>query len=289
MSHGRRIESRSDDDANLLAVVDVLSRMLDADEHQAVRGDIAESGVGVGAAFRDLLGLIVRRQVGLWTVWQPWLALFGVCGLAGVSLSRIVFRLNVDLGLQLMAYRDGAHFGTGLTPDQAFLPCLTVASLVWSWTCGFVLGSLSGRAVWLTWSVFYLIVLDSAWARFVLSGNIILRDPRRLDLLMSTTLPLTISSLLFSLSAFGGTFLGVRWRVLPLRAAYVLASAITILTILTTWMSGWYETAHEVWSGGAWHGVSWPMRLLPFVLVSWPVTYLLATANPDTTIDKGNT
>ncbi len=39
--------------------------------------------------------------------------------------------------------------------------------------------------------------------------------------------------------------------------------------------SGWYETAHEIWSGGAWHGVSW---LLPFVLVSWPVTYLCEPA-----------
>jgi len=150
-------------------LVETLSRMLDPDERQAVRGDLAESGVSVVTALRDLLGLIVRRQVGLWTVWQPWLALFGVCGLAGVPLSRIAFRLNVDLGLQLMAYRHGAHFGTSLTPDQdmAFLLCLTVALLVWSWTCGFVLGSLSGRAVWLTWSVFYLIVLDSAWARFV--------------------------------------------------------------------------------------------------------------------------
>jgi hypothetical protein len=272
-------------------LVETLSRMLDPDERQAVRGDLAESGVSVVTALRDLLGLIVRRQVGLWTVWQPWLALFGVCGLAGVPLSRIAFRLNVDLGLQLMAYRHGAHFGTSLTPDQdmAFLLCLTVALLVWSWTCGFVLGSLSGRAVWLTWSVFYLIVLDSAWARFVLSGNIILRDPRPLDLLMATTLPLTIAPLLFTLSALGGTLLGVRRRALPLRAAYVLASAVTIITILTTWMSGWYETAHEVWSGGAWHGVSWPLRLLPFVLVSWPVAYLLAIANQQHTREKETT
>ena len=108
-------------------------------------------------------------------------------------------------------------------------------------------------------------VLDSAWVRFVLSGSIILRNVKPLRLFMAVILPLNIATLLFSLSAPCGTFLGVRWRVLPLRAVYVLASAIIILTILTTWMSGWYETAHEVWSGGAWHGVSWRMRLLPFV------------------------
>jgi hypothetical protein len=263
-------------------LVDVLSRMLDADERQAVRGDLAESGESVVRAIRDVLGLIVRRQVGLWAGWQPWLALLGIACLAGVPLSRIAFRLNVDLGQQLMAYYTyGVHFGTLLTSqqDMAWLLCLAVALILWSWTCGFVLGSLSGRGVWLTWSVFYLMVLDSALVRFILSGNMILRDPQPLRLLMVATLPLNPATFLFSLSALWGAFMGVRRRVLSLRAAYVLASAIAIFTILTTWMSGWYETAHEEWSGGAWHVVAWPVRMLPFVLASWPVAYLLAMAN----------
>ena len=262
-------------------LVDILSRMLDADERQVVRGDFAESGQSVARAIRDVSDLVVRRQIGLWTVWQPWLALLGIACLAGLPLSRIAFRLNVDLGQQLMAYlKYGVHFETGVTPrqDMAFLLCLAVALLFWSWTCGFVLGSLSGRAVWLTWFVFYLIVQDSAWARLVLSGNIIVRDRRPLPLLMAAILPLSIATFLFSLSALCGMYLGVRRRALPLRPAYLLASAITILTILATWTSGWYETAHEIWSGGAWRGVSWPKRQLPFVLAGWPAAYLLATA-----------
>jgi len=259
----------------------VLARGLEPAERNVVLGDLAESDEGAGAATCDLLGLIVRRQVGLWTVWRPWLALLGICGLAGVPLSQIAFSLNVDLGQQLMAYlKYGVHFETGVTPrqDMAFFLCLAVALVVWSWTCGFVLGSLSGRSVWLTWSVFYLIVLDSAWARFVLSGNIIVRGARPLPLLMAAILPLSLATLLFSLAALYGTYLGVRRRALPLRPAYLLASAITILTIFATWTSGWYETAHEIWSGGAWRGVSWPKRLLPFVLAGWPAAYLLATA-----------
>ncbi|HUD65388.1 MAG TPA: hypothetical protein VMQ17_12445 [Candidatus Sulfotelmatobacter sp.] len=270
-------------------LVDILSRMLDADERQAVRGDLAESGESIGMALRDVLGLIVRRQIGLWTDWQPWLALLAVASMAGVLLSRILFRFNVDLSQQLVAYQQyGVHFGTLLTPqqDMAFLLSLAVALLVWLWTCGFVLGSLSGGAIWLTWSVFYLMVLDSAWVRFVLSGNIIVRNAGPLRRFMAVTVPLNIATLLFLLAGLCGAFLGVRRRVLALRAAYVLASAITILTILTTWMSGWYETAHEVWSGGAWQGVSWPMRLLPLVLVSWPVAYVLATAKRRNTSDK---
>jgi len=37
-------------------------------------------------------------------------------------------------------------------------------------------------------------------------------------------------------------------------------------------------------SGGAWHRVSWPMRLLPLMLLSWTVAYLLATATSSATL-----
>ena len=262
--------------------VDILSAMLDADERQAVRGDLTESGESIVRATGDVLGLIARRQIGLWTEWQPWLALLGVACVAGPPMSRIAFRFDVDLRQQLTAYYTyGVHFGTLLTPqqDMAWLLCLGIALLLWSWTCGFVLGSLSGRAVWLTGSLFYLMVLDSTLVRFILSGNVILRGLQPLRLLMAATLPLNPATFLFSLSALWGAFMGVRRRVLPVRAAHVMASAITIFTILVMWMSGWYETAHEVWSSGAWHGVSWTTRLLPFVVVSWPVAYLVATSN----------
>jgi hypothetical protein len=53
------------------------------------------------------------------TKWQPWLALLGIACVAGVPLSGIAFRLNVDLGQQLTAYRTyGVHFGTLLTSQQ---------------------------------------------------------------------------------------------------------------------------------------------------------------------------
>jgi len=259
----------------------VLALALEPAERDVVLGDVSESCEGLGAAMHDLLGLIVRRPAGLWRTWRPWLALFGVSCLAGVPLSRIAFRLNVGFGQQLMAYyKYGVHFETGLTArqDWVFLLCLACALVGWSWTCGFVLGSLSGRAVWLTWLVFYLAVLDAAAARFVMTGNLILRDPRPLRLLLSATLPLSIAALLFLFPALFGAFVGVRRRVLSLRHAYVLGSIITVLTVLTIWTSGWYESAHEVWSGGVWPGVSWPTRLLPYLLVSWPVAYLFATA-----------
>jgi hypothetical protein len=271
----------------------VLARALEPAERDVVLGDLVESGEGVGAATRNLLGLIVRRQVGLWLFWRPWLALFGVSCLAGLALSRIVFRLNVDL------YKYAAHYATTLTARQevAFLLCLAGALTVWSWTCGFVLGSLSGRAVWLTWSVFYFMVLDSAWARFLLAGNIILRNPRThetpldslqgaLRLLMATTLPLSIAALLFLLPALLGAFVGVRRRVLTVHHAYLIAAVNTALTILTTWSTCWYDPAHLP---ARWPGVPWSTRLLPFLLASWPAAYLLACSLPTGSRPKDQT
>jgi hypothetical protein len=95
---------------------------------------------------------------------------------------------------------------------------------------------------------------------------------------MGATLPLSIAALLFVFPALFGVFAGIRRRVLPLRYTYLLGSVIAILTMLMIWMSGLYETAHEVWSEGVWTGASWPMRSLPFLLVSWPAAYLLAAA-----------
>src|SRR6185436_11569030 len=220
----------------------LLARALEPAERDVVLGDLAESGEGVGPATRHLLGLIVRRQVGLWLAWRPWLALLGVSCLAAVSLSRIVYRLNVDL------HKHAAGYATSLTAGQevAFLLLLAGAVAVWSWTCGFVLGSLSGRAVWLTWSVFYFVVLDSAWARFVRMGHIFPPNPHThaalldswpgtLRLLMATTLPLSIAALLFAFPALAGAFGGVRRRRLTVHYAYLMASVNMALALFTTW------------------------------------------------------
>jgi hypothetical protein len=55
--------------------VDLVARTLEADERDAVCGDLAESGESGGQALRDLLGLVLRRQAALWKDWRPWLAL----------------------------------------------------------------------------------------------------------------------------------------------------------------------------------------------------------------------
>jgi len=98
-----------------------------------------------------------------------------------------------------------------------------------------------------------------------------------LRLLMFTTLPLSIAALLFLFPALFGAFVGVRWRILPVRHRYLIGSVNIALAVLATWATGWYDPAHLP---AGWPRVPWPVRLLPFLLASWPAAYLLACSLP---------
>jgi hypothetical protein len=164
------------------------------------------------------------------------------------------------------------------------LLCTAAALIAWSWACGFVVGSLSGRAVWITWYMFYQVVLHATWARFVLSGNIFLRDPHPLRLLIFLALPLPFSpvSIPLFLSSLLGVLHGARRRALTVPGAYLACVVVASFTILTCWTVGWHETAREVWSGGLWRGSAWATRVLPFPFISWPAVWLAATAHRET-------
>lgn len=253
--------------------VDILSRTLETEEREAVRGDLTESGATPGQAIGDVLGLVVRRQAALWKDWHPWLALVGLVGIAAALLSELAFQFDGEILMQVRTYwRHGVHYGTGLSvgEDAVYLVSLFLAVFSWSWASGFVLGSLSGRTAWLTGTLFCLVVHSSYSLR--LPGV-------QLSRIFGLILPMSLPMLPFLIGAIWGMNRGVRLRVLDLRHALPLAAVIAILTLLVTWTGGWYETVREVWSEGAWHAIPWPRRLLPLATVSWPVAYLLAIAS----------
>ena len=262
-------------------LVDVVSRMLEPAERDVVCGDFTESAESGGRALRGVLGLVVRRQAALWKDWRPWLALVGLVGAVAAVLSEIAFKLDGDISQQAQAYSHyGVRFDTGLTAGQdiVHLACLSAALFLWSWVSGFVLGSLSGRAIWLTGALFYLVALDSFTARLLTSGDVRFGNVALPWIILSAVLPVDIVRAPFLLSAIWGVRRGLRLRALEVRPTVILAVAVAILSSLVTWTSGWYESAHETWSGGAWRGVPWQTRVLPLALVSWPVAYMLATA-----------
>jgi cytochrome c biogenesis protein CcmG/thiol:disulfide interchange protein DsbE len=263
-------------------LVDIVSRTFHPDERDAVCGDLAESGTAGGQALRDVLGLVIRRQAELWKDWHPWLALGGLVGVAGVLLSDIAFRFDAAIVLQVRTYwRHGVHFGTGLSvgEDSVYLVCLFLALFSWSWTSGFVLGSLSGRATWLTGTLFCLVVHGWYSLRLILPRGLTLPSGQLWEIVLDLFFMASIPMLPFLAAAIWGMNRGVRLRALGFRQALLLAASVAGLTSLVTWTSGWYERVREIWSEGVWHAVPWPTRLLPLAIVGWPVAYMLVTAS----------
>lgn len=118
-------------------LVDKLSRMLEPSERDAVCGDLAELGLTGGQAFRDLLGLIARRQAALWKDWRPWLALLGIAVPLGLLLTRDSHQIGGSLSRHLWTWwRYGVRYETGLTPagDVTVFVCGALALVFSSWS-----------------------------------------------------------------------------------------------------------------------------------------------------------
>jgi len=218
-------------------LVSFVAQLLERDEREAVRGDLVEAGESAWPALVDVLGLVVRRQAGLWKNWRPWLAAFGLALPSTFLL----------MGYSLSVSQTYQHFigptilkTTGLTlgPGFSLLMCNVLLLIGWSWTGGFVVGSLSRRTVWVSAALSCLPSLFCL-ARF------------RVESLSRFCL------LLFLVPAIWGLWRGLRITRIKLSSALFLAVAVTALTVPT-------------WSGkGPW---------IPNWALSWPAWYLVATA-----------
>ena len=207
-------------------LVDIIARMLHPDERDAVCGDLAESGATGGQALRDVFGLVIRRQAELWKDWHPWLALTGLVGVAATLLSEIAFQFDASIVLQVRTYwRHGVHFGTGLTvrEDAVYLGCLFLALFAWSWTSGFVLGSLSGRCAWLNGTLFCLVVQSYA-LRLILPRGLTLPSKQLWELVLNLFFIMSVPMLPFLVAAIWGMNRGARMPTLQLRHAILLAA-----------------------------------------------------------------
>jgi hypothetical protein len=271
--------------------VDLVSRLLDVDERDAVRGDLTESGASGGSALCDVLGLVVRRQAALWMDWRPWLALAGVVAPLGVLLSH-VSRWWADgtaiyawlyVNNWTWAYLDspGARRDLVNISTNFFLQCVTLIG--WSWTSGFVLGSLSRRTLWVTGTLFCLVVVGGTHGT-VTTGRANPFNATVFSLTFySLVFPWILRTLLVLLPALRGMRSSLQRTSLPLLRTMLWAVAIAMLT---AWTAQGLESSvifgrHVVpadpgLDGGMGTVVNLrPLRLLPLVMV-WPVAYMLA-------------
>ena len=213
------------------------SKLLERDEREAVLGDLAECNESGWHGLLDVLGLVIRRQTLLWRNWRPWLAAFGLA----LPSSFLLMGFSVSVSRAYQQFIDTTILKTtGLTagPGFSLLLCNSALLLGWSWTGGFVVGSLSRRTLWVS------AALSAAPCLFCLSRF-------RIECLSRLCL------LLFLAPALWGVYRGLGVARMKLSSAIVLAVGVTALTI-PTWTSK-----------GAW---------IPNWALSWPAWYLVATA-----------
>ncbi|HXM45372.1 MAG TPA: hypothetical protein VN924_29315 [Bryobacteraceae bacterium] len=241
-------------------LVDILSRTLEPDERDAVRGDFAESGESAGRALRDVIGLVVRRQAALWKDWRPWVAPVGLiapvlCGGSGIAWIGWQFRTIRIYGVRY-------EVGLTLTDDVVRLACFSILAIAWAWSGGFVFGSLSRR----TLRAHPALLIPLAWFCFAVLQAL---ASSRLDGMLLWLLP---PAILFLIPFLWGTRRGVRRGAFSTGTAVWLgAAAVTMLTFIVQVESSREGLAFAAWSGGgAMDGrLPWTPRLLPFAAIIW--------------------
>jgi len=217
--------------------VEAAARLLEREEREVVLGDLLEAGEDGLRGLFGVFDLAVRRRLALWKDWRPWLASFGLA-LPG-SLLLMGFSVSVSQTYQRLVHPT-IFKATGLTvgPGLTLLLCNVFLLAAWSWTGGFVMGSISRRTVRVS-AVLSFLPCVFCLARF------------RVESLSRFSL------LLFLLPAIWGVCRGVQIAQIKLRSALILAAAVTLLTI-PTWASK-----------GSW---------IPNWALSWPAWYLVAMA-----------
>jgi hypothetical protein len=220
--------------------------MLERDEREAVLGDLIEAREGVWQATLAVLGLVLHRQAEAWKIWRPWVAAFGL----SVPCSFLLMGASLSVSRALQdTFASGHGAWLSAMPQVLLL-------LGWSWTGGFVVGSISRRTLWASTASCLLPCL------FCLSRF-------RVESLSPACL------LLFIVPAVWGARDGVRVGRIKRTSAILLAAAVTLLTI---------PTLH-------FHGEPWwnPPRWLIALTLAWPAWYLAAiSAMTRRKLDAGN-
>jgi hypothetical protein len=125
------------------SLAEAAALLLEPQEREVVLGDLAEAGEREGRAALAVLGLIVRRQLAASRAWRPWLAAFGLA----MPGSFFLMGASVSVSGGLAAVLSG----DALTPARGMLlACQIVLLAAWSWTGGFVVGSISRRTLWVS-------------------------------------------------------------------------------------------------------------------------------------------
>lgn len=189
------------------------TRLLDPEEREVVLGDLVETDETTWRGLRDVFGLVLRRQAGLWRDRRPWVAGFAVAFPSSYLLMTASFSVACTYQRLVNHRVFVGHWPTG---HEGFplLFCHMLLLITWSWTAGYVVGSLSRRTLW---------------------ASVVLAAVPSLLLCMSG---LWLCSFLFLPPAI----LGIRRGWLGYRISFRAASVLT-LTMTVLMISAWSNNA----------------------------------------------
>ena len=275
-------------------LVNVLSSALETQLRESVIGDLTELRISDTRTIYELIGLILRQEVQHWRIWRPWLALIGIVGAIGWLLSKTCLEVIDDFSRQAFIYwQYGVALHNGLTGVQEveLLISVSLAVVCWSWLGGFTLAALSGKTVFINGTLFYLVWFCLCGplgilvylVRLVLAAMSLIPSLHGVNFsafVFFATVHLLLATLLFLVPSLMGMKRGKRSAVIAKPYAILFSLAVATLTALVTWIQGWRQVALEKWSEGKWSpgGASWQERLVPLLVLSWPILYLLTVS-----------
>ena len=291
-------------------IVEPVSRFLEHDEREAVLGDLEESRQAGPRALIDVLDLTIRRQARLWMGWRPWLVLIGVIFPVGMLLSILSRQTSDRSAVFLWMYAN--NWDPALTQNPGFwrLFAETAASVFisylilacWSWTGGFVLGSLSRgmsalNSLLLCLILFFEEIIGApsydAFVHHALFRDLHLPDPNAAIFDVSSyrvVLPVVVQILLVAIPALWGFHMAVGMgKLRRLVSTVIWAAAIATLALVFVHELGlWFFLATRIFHINApaaiWIGIRDLQYLSP--LEFWPIVFLIAHAITQRTLGR---
>jgi hypothetical protein len=219
-------------------LLELSTKLLDPEEREVVLGDLQETHATAWRGLLDIFSLVSRRQADLWRDPRPWVAGFLVALPSSSLLMTASFSVTCTYQRLVQHRVFGGHWPTGHEGFPLLL-CHILLLTAWSWTAGYMIGSVSRRTLWASVGLAAVSCLHS--------------------LCMS---PSPLCLFLFLPPMALGVWLGWQGSRISFRAAAVLALTVTVLMI-SAWTKDALWTANWALLCPAWYLVVGARRSRP--------------------------
>jgi hypothetical protein len=274
----------------LPAIADLLLRTLDPSEREAVEGDLRELGLSRRRAVREVLGLVVRRQIAAWRQPNAWAALFIFALPLAMMLSLLSRHWAHATALSCWfyienwtpAYLDSPAARGDLIGSVAASAIESMSLILWAWSLGVAVASLSRRTAWTTFVLFAATVFAGTTGTTTVGA----RNPANAAVfsaaLYRVGLPFAFRVVFVVVPALRGIRRAGRKPALAHAHGIALAAAVALLTPLV-WrdpqgalLYGWWlvDGDHPVLVAFPRLRDVWPLQLLP-IGMAVPAIYVL--------------